>query len=293
MNRRIKEYNNIEQLVDPATGEYKEGIFTDIETLIKRSKRLEHLEEQRIIEKAIEDGTALSFTNLYMINIKELIGELEESKYTKRTYLGYLLLLQSYVDYNGILRKNSQTVKPFNRSDIKKVLNIASWDTTREFIELLIDKSVIKEVKTAKGKGFEMASAYCFKGKKEEEQPHIKSFNKTIRQVYAENSASDVSFLFSLIPYVSYRDNVLSHNPYEEQPEYLDVLSTKDIAEITGVSVDTVYRVIKRMTFDGLAVFKTEGKNGLRNYVINPIVVYRKQGEPAEAIVRSFKIKGK
>ena len=156
----------------------------------------------------------------------------------------------------------------------------------------MLDLGVLTHVKTDKGKAFVMNKKYSMRGKSSDSR-YVKFFHNSIRQVYKENSADDVAFLYAILPYVSLEDNVLAHNPYEQDPSKLDVLMGKDIAEITGVSKGAESKKRQRMTFNGLYVFKTETKGNKTNYVINPLAFYRKDGEPSEGLVRSFIVKGK
>ena len=278
--------------VELETGEVGAGIFTPEETILKQEKQRELIKTKIDYEKKVATGDALDFTKGLMENVKELLEELDQSPQTKRTYKGYILQLQTYTNYDNELFLNKQSHKPLNRKGIAELLNIKNRTYSKEFIDIMLELGVLSSVQTAKGKGFAMNSDYSMRGRSSNSQ-YVKFFHNSIRQVYKENSADDVAFLYSLLPYVSLEDNVLAHNPYEQEPSKLDVMTGKDIAEITGVSLNVVYRKKNRMTFNNLAVFKTETKLGKTNYVINPLVFYRKDGEPNETIVRSFMIKGK
>ena len=278
--------------VELETGEVGAGIFTPEETILKQEKQRELIKARKEYEKKVSTGDALEFTNGFMENVRELLKELDRNERTKRTYNGYILQLQTYTNYENELYLNKQSRKPLNRTGIAKVLNIKNRSKSKEFIDLMLDLGVLKHVKTDNGKVFVMNEKYSIRGEPYNNK-YVKFFHNSIRQVYEENSADDVAFLYALLPYVSLEDNVLAHNPYEQNPSKLDVLTSKDIAQLTGVSVDTVYRKKDRMTFNNLAVFKTETKLGKTNYVINPLVFYRKPYEPSDLIVRSFMVEGK
>ena len=277
--------------VDLETGELQNGILNTEEMLRNQEKQRKAINAKIVHTAKRNRGEDLEFTFTYMDNIKKLFETLQQNKRTKATYMGYLLQLQTYLTFDNELI-DDKTDKPLNRTGIGKVLKISDRKQSRKFINLMIDEGVLKEVKGEHGKYFEMNKRYSFRGRTRSKKV-AKIFNKSIRSVYKDNIPADVSFLYLLIPYVSLEDNVLAHNPYEQNPSKLDVLTSKDIAQITGVSLDTVYRKKDRMTFNGLYVFKTETKGAKTNYVINPLVFYRHHGEPNESIVRSFMVEGK
>ena len=271
--------------------EEQNGILTTEEELIEQDKQLKAINAKIAHTAKRNKGEDLEFTFTYMENIKKLFEILQQNKCTKGTYMGYLLQLQTYLTFDNELI-DDKTDKPLNRTGIGKVLKVSDRKQSRKFINLMIDEGLLKEVKGENGKYFEMNNRYSFRGRTRSKKV-AKIFNKSIRSVYKDNLPADVAFLYLLIPYVSLEENVLAHNPYEQNPSKLDVLINKDIAQLTGVSIDTVYRKKDRMIFNGLYVFKTETKGAKTNYVINPLVFYRHHGEPHESIVRSFMIKGK
>lgn len=278
--------------VDTETGELQNGILNTEEMLRNQEKQRQRMRAKKAYERKATTGDTLAFTFGLMENIKDLLEELDQNERTKRTYKGYILQLQTYTNYENELYLNKQSSKPLNRTGIAKVLGINNRTKSKQFIDLMLELGVLFHVKTDNGKAFVMNKEYSLKGKTRNKEI-IKIFNESVRQVFKENSADDVAFLYALLPYVSYEDNVLAHNPHEQNPSKLDVLTSKDIAQLTGVSVDTVYRKKDRMTFNNLAVFKTETKLGKTNYVINPLVFYRKPYEPSDSIVRSFMVEGK
>lgn len=283
----------VRTVADCTTGERFFNVV-GIETLEQRRAK----EKQRAIIKAekeyaqkVSSGEDLPFSFSFMDRIPTLLKSLEKEKEVKSTYLGYLLILQTYMDYSNVLKVSEQG-KPMKRKDIGEVTGQKNKMRLKVFIDLMLKKGIFSVVQTKKGKGFKMNKKYVIRGEPRDKHT-VKVFNETVRDLYKENSAESISFLYKLIPYISSEDNVICHNPYERDPTEIECMTVKDIAEVTGLTDNSVHKKKSSMTFKGMAVFKTEIKNGKYNFVINPLVFYRKKYEPDNAIVRSFRIKGK
>lgn len=270
--------------VDFETGEIREGVFTDKELIENDRKRREYAEYKD------KTRTETPFTFYFMSAIRELLEELRTEPRMKNTYLGYLLILNTYLNYENVLYQHENAKKPLNRGGIKKVLKIGNRQTSKKFIDLMLEKGVLKEVKTDNGKGFAMNEKYTLRGSTDDPQK-VKVFNKTIRQMYEDNTASDFSFIYSLIPYVEFNHNILCRNPYEKDPSKLETLTIDDVMELTDVSQTTAYDKLNKLKLDGQPVFITVKTGGGYYYVANPDVLARKYFAKDDKIRALFKPK--
>lgn len=199
--------------IDPETGELLEGDLHTEERIeqdrIAGEKQRKRIKAKQDHDRKKSSGDELTFHFSLMENIKGLLQDLDEDKRTKRTYQGYILQLQTYTNYENILYLSNENKKPLNRTGIQKVLGISKQRNAKPFIDLMVDLSVLEQVKTDNSNGFKMNRKYSLKGKTNNKKV-VKVFNENVRQLYKENSAGDVSFLYSLIPYISYEDNVIA-----------------------------------------------------------------------------------
>lgn len=280
------------------TGEKIEGIARlttvqeELEQMKTKERQVKRLKAKKEYRKKALAGTTLSYTFNFMQHLKEVSKELIEDKQVKGTYLGHFLYLQRYMNYEGVLYKNKQSRHPLKRTEIYALLGINSKSTGSRFIKALIDKGLLFEVVTDKGEGFKVNGRYAFKGKGNARDT-VKVFNETMSTLFDENTASDLSFMYLLLPYVNEETNIICWNVNETDPSEINALSLEDIATVTGLSTERARKKLSSIKYNGLyAVLKvTKGRGSF--YKVNPFLYYRQYGEPDESLKADFLVKGK
>lgn len=277
------ENRNIEEYITRSTGELVEGIVVDIKTLEKDAKQKAKWNQ---IFKAKKTETP--FTFYLMETVKELIKEFQNDPDSKGTYLGYILILNTYLNYENELFLNDNAKKPLNRTGIKDVLGIKCKTASKQFIDYSLDKGILKEVKTSKGKGFAMNDKYTIRG--ETKDPHkLRMYNKEIRQMAEEYSAEDLSFLYSLTPFIDYHFNSVCLNPYETDPALIDTASIADIMDMTGLSRRSVFYKLNNLKINSEPAFVTVRSGGAYFVIANPDILSRNYFEDGDKIKSLFK----
>lgn len=244
-----------------------------------------------------KDRQAKTFTITDMDNIKTL-QEGKGMSGLNAKHLGYFLMLQSYVNWDNVLFKSREAKTPMNRKEIGEVLELGNGGTVKRNIETLIKHELLFEIDYTLKDGtvspaLKVNDLYHYKGATNSKH-FLKGFNTTVRELYKQSGAGDLGFIYALLPYVHQEQNVLCKNPYELDPLKIDVLTLKDMAEITGLSDRSVREKRSELAFEGMVVIKAEIHNkGKRLYRLNPFVFYRKEGDPPQILRDSFLIKGK
>src|SRR5690606_37778255 len=184
---------------------------------------------------------------------------------------GHLLMLSTYVDYDGLIIRNENDPSPMSTSDMRKVLRISD-STFYDFLDACISAEIIRE--RADGRYY-IAGDYHFKGKTAGERV-AKTVNTRLRDWYRELGANNVGILYRLIPYINVKTNMLCANPEEKNPKYIDKLNRKELAEVAGVNPAVISRAVGRMIYKGTSVFAkiTTATDGTF-YMINPLVIRR------------------
>ena len=276
--------------VDTETGEQQNGILTTEETLLKDQKRREAYKARQARTREYRRDTN-PFTFYFMSTIRELLNVLQGDPRMKNTYLGYLLVLNTHLKMNtNVLYEFDNVKKPLNRGGIARVLKIGNGGTSKKFIDFMIEKGVLLEVKTDNGKGFAINEQYSLRGSTDTPEK-LRVYHKAIRQMYEDIEPEDFSFIYSLIPYVEYDHNMLAHNPYETDISKLDTLDVDDIAEITGLSSRAVYYKLNRLKLHGHPIFITVKSGGGYYFIIDPDVLARKYFAKDDKIRNLFKPK--
>ena len=226
-----------------------------------------------------------------MSTVRELLNDLQSDSRMKNTYLGYILVLNTHLKiHTNILYEFDNVKKPLNRDGIARVLNSGNRGTAKNFIDLMIEKGVLKEVKTNYGKGFAMNEQYSLRCNTK--NPYkLRVYHKAIRQMYEDIEPEDFGFIYSLIPYIEYDHNILAHNPYEDDTSNLDTLNVNDIAEITELAPRRVYDEINRLKLSDQPIFITVKSGGGYYFIIDPDVLARNYFAKDDKIRDLFKPK--
>ncbi|MBS4195341.1 hypothetical protein [Lederbergia citri] len=187
---------------------------------------------------------------------------------------GYLLVLSSHVDYEGLLVKSENNKEPMSTDDMRKALR-ASKSTFYDFLDACINYGIITEVDGR----FYIAQHFHFRGKTAGDRV-VKTYIRKLREMYKEVSAHDIGLLYRMLPYIHVETNMLCANPDEPIPKNIRKFNRRELAEAVGVNPVIISRAIGRMTFEGNSVFAkittaTEGTF----YMLNPDIFERKAVE--------------
>lgn len=232
---------------------------------------VEERENRRRIMAQKGEGRKRSF----VWNRMETINEVTES--LTPAQCGHLLVLTSFINYEGLLIKSENSKEPMNTADMRKALRLegSKESTFYDFLTACKRVGIIVE----KGGLFYVNERFHFRGKTEGDRV-VKSYITRLREMSKEISAHNIGILYRLIPYVHVESNILCANPDEKIPKLIRKLNRKELAELTGLSPGTISRVTGRLIFEGHPVFAnirtaTDGAY----YMLNPSIFERKERE--------------
>lgn len=282
--------------VDPTTGEI---LCEDVSSW--RSTKQD--EAYRRIKKLEQnhfkiDKNQRAFTVTYMDAIKDLWEETTLNNTLNSKDFGYFLVLTTYVNYDNVLFPSRQSLTPMNKADIGRALDVVYWASLKRVVEKFVENDLLREIdyEITEGKfvpAYQVNEKYHYRGKTQDKE-FIKSFNTAVRTLYKNVKPADLGFIYALLPYVHFDNNVICRNPYEKDATKIDTLSVNDIAEITGLSRQNVLKKRNSLEFDGMVVLKKEVLTRNQQYFrLNPYVFYRQAGEPPKGLRDGFLIKGK
>lgn len=230
--------------------------------------------KQRI--QTTKGGRGFVFTFVNMDRIREVIERVSDS------YCGYLLYLQCFIDYDGVIVNTNKS--PMTKAQIRKAL-----DVNRNLFGEFMAEMVRDELIYVDNDIYRINPAYHFKGAAENERV-IKAFTAKVRELYGEISAKDLGFIYKLLPFIHYETNTVCIDPYETDVAKIQPLNKRQVGEISGMTEKAVYSKIRRLKFGDQYVF-AEVKIGNRQfYKLNPFVFYRKPGEPDATLSEIFSI---
>lgn len=185
---------------------------------------------------------------------------------------GYLLVLASYMNYDGMLVKSEKNTEPMTTADMKKVLKLTRKQSTfYDFLNACIDYGIMAE----HGGSYYVTRRFHFRGETGGERV-VKTIITQLRDMYRDVSAHDIGLLYRMIPYVHRDSNILCSNPEERSSKRVAKLNRKQLAEVVGVTPYVISTSVNRMVYDGKSVFAkvTTATDGTF-YMLNPKVFRR------------------
>lgn len=280
------------EMINRNTGELiKVSSYTTVEEAAAIQKQLEGW----IIKKAREGGKSKAFTFTKMENVKAISNKFSNVE------LGYFLVLQSYVDYDNLLIVSSHNKQPMSKRDIGGILRIKHRGHLKKLLDrfidshLLIEKEVIVDGEYFTG--YYVNTDFHFKGTTRSRKI-VKVFSNQVRRLYSEHltekglkQPADLGFVYKISPYIHYETNILCSNPYEESAANIQKLGLNELCRITGLDMKNLQNKIKKLRWNGMTVFAKVSKGKRVHLKVNPLVFYRKDGEPDESLLADFLVK--
>lgn len=222
--------------------------------------------------------------------------------------LGYFLVLQTYTDYNNMLRRAEGSTLPMRQSDIRKALRISDNRTLTNLMELWESQGIIHwEIVTMYGKehkAYFVNEAYSFKKglqakfSSRKTSKAVKLFTEDLQALYEQKKVkpADIGLIYKCIQYVHYDSNYLVSNPNEKDMASVEAFTADKLAGVLEMSRQELYNKLGSLKYPVQVAGETmllhvfaKVKVGCHVHLkINPLLVYRKTGEPTYAEYAEF-----
>lgn len=247
---------------------------------VVRREQTEALREKEKRDRRHAEGG--KFTFMHMTEMQKLAAEVDA------TQLGYLFVLQTYIDYDTNVLVVGRDKRPMTKEDIQKALNIgrkALW----VFLKEMERYSVVFQ--DTEGR-YIINDSYIFRGALGKNPRVVKTFDKLARNLFevtqSARKVKQLGYLVKTLPYLSLKNNAICANPFETDVELIQPLDKTQIAELLGITEKSVYTLVRNMQIDDEVVFREliEGNN--RVYFVNPYVCARSDFD--ESFKSMFKI---
>jgi hypothetical protein len=215
------------------------------------------------------EGGNFTFTN--MNEMQKLTAEVDA------TQLGYLFVLQTFIDYDTNVLVIGRNRRPMTRDDIQKALNV-SRNTLGAFLSMMELYSVVMKDTDDR---YIVNDTYIFRGALGKGNNQVvKTYDMVARNLYevtqSAKKVKQLGYLVKTLPYLSLKNNAICVNPYETDPERIQPFDKAQFAELLGVTEKSVYSLIRNMQLGDEVVFREmiEGKH--RFFFVNPYVFARR-----------------
>ncbi|PBB05745.1 hypothetical protein [Salimicrobium humidisoli] len=120
---------------------------------------------------------------------------------------------------------------------------------------------------------------------------HTRMYRKTIKDLYGQfdaRSMKKLGLVYSVLPYVNFRVNVVCKNPVTNNPDELNAMTIGELAEAIGYqSARKLSQSLREVKYNGQSVFKLvedDGDARSKYIIVNPSVVYAGSGEALEGL---------
>jgi len=272
--------------IDPETGEDVSHLFEV--SLVTTDEQIRGLEGNTELQKhEIENGKFVFVFFRQMNCMDDRFPSLTRQDKARLLYIGTFIEFE-----NGRLQApNGKRI--YNKDDIQQLVGM-SRKRFNEFFRKLKTEGIIEEKET--GELF-MNSTVFYRGflKNHEydisELDHTRIFRKTVRDLYEKfqgRQLGQLAVIYSIIPYLNLRYNVVCNNPAERNEELIQPMGLEKLTEILGYSNSTTLRrTLNNIKIDGEPVFAfVQNPNDRRSsrIIVNPRVVFAGDGEALKAI---------
>ncbi|MBP1970018.1 hypothetical protein J2Z83_002126 [Virgibacillus natechei] len=166
------------------------------------------------------------------------------------TQAGTLLSMFAYMEEgsSGYLYFNS---KRLSLKDFSKLIN-KGYDSTKRNVTELVNLGYITAHKSGKTTHYSINTQLATRGKATGEGFFSRVFIVQLREVIRKGKLQELGLFMNLLPHFNTRAYVVCNNPHELELNDIELLNRERIAEITGLSLPTVKRLIPSMMRNGL-----------------------------------------
>lgn len=278
-------------LHDPETGEFYEGVI-----------RVITADGQKAIDEK-KELAAFKAANWYksepfFFSKTKGIKEADTSLTMKQW--GYFAVLSCYIDYNNMLKMDTQSKVPMDKKEMCKVLRISQVQTLSPVIKkfkglgLLTEKIV--NVYGTDRTAFYLNDDLVFRtgvSNKRSVKGTTKVFMKNLKGVYAAEKVSpaDVGFIWRCLPYVNKHHNFLTHDNEEKDAKNDKSITQTELARILALDKKTIAYKLKSLKWNDMSVFSVSAVERNRSIKVNPLIVYGKKAEPVPGTYEEFLLK--
>ena len=217
-----------------------------------------------------------------------------------RPNISRIIYLATYIEYNYkeenlLVRKraNINNTKHLNKKDLKKLLKL-SPNAFREFIKEMKELNLLYEVEDK----FYLTDEYFSKGKcRFKDGTYTRLYINTTKSLYENCTVRQhrqLSYVYQLIPFMHFKNNVICKNPYEEDMCNVEKMNLKEICKLLGVNPANSARLEKDLLKFNItlqdhkyylfSMVMVKTLDGMRDFfVVNPSVIWK--GTDVEDVV--------
>lgn len=277
-----EQYENL-TLFDKSTGQIYEGVDFEIHPNIGGAtyQQKDYMQSKSALAEHNREMGGFIFT-IYRL------AEHMDKEITKAD-LARLLFMATYLNYDNELRFDNGTA--ITKKHLPELLGLKD-KAFRTFYNKVVSFGVLIETE----RGLKLNDDYFVKGElkpeiKNGEIPYVRTYNKTIRDLYAmygtTRKAGNLGLVYLVIPFIHKGTNILASNPKEKDYAWIEPINLQDLAKILKYSPDKIKSALLSISLgsgnDLEYVFTVTEMGGNEKYTyVNSKVLWRGNNLPHE-----------
>lgn len=212
----------------------------------------------------------VKFTNTNINEIDYICDNLTNAQ------IGYLMVLQCYISYEGALIHSQKNHTPLKSSDLQKILGlVGKRQTFYDFKNKCLNAGIL--IYDGQEKTYSINEKFIFKGAFKGMGIDVVSMvTKEIKNGLNEAKPEELAMIFKLQKFVNFNTMALVKNSNQTNLDKLEFMKQKDLAQVLGVSPSHLSRKLYQIVVNNeyiIAKIKV-GKEPTK-FMLNPKVFFR------------------
>lgn len=207
------------------------------------------------------------FTNTNMDEIDYICRNLTNAQ------IGFLMILQCYIDYEGKLIHSQKDRRPLKTGDFLRILGLVGKESTfKDFRTKGLNKGIL--LYNGEEKTYSISQKFIFKGAFKGMEV-VSMVTKEMKEISKVLKPTDLAIIFKLQRYVHMDSLALVKNPQEPDVNKVEALKATDLVDILEVSKNYIYSRLPKLTYNGQALIAQVKAGRKKSYMLNPNVFFR------------------
>lgn len=213
------------------------------------------------------------------------LDSFSQLSHIKDKYLGYFLMLCSYIDYSNRITYGQKKI-PASKRQLLYILNINS-NTLNDFLTAAFAEELIYMDTTYDA--YIVNPKIIYRGEMQDKNS-VKIYSHPTRQVYRDTCAKDLGFLLKLYPFINRYTNVICSNPHESNTVLIKVVNKSDLAKLLNISRVTLDKKLDTLKSNNYFMLREQAFNTCKAIYTNPLFYCKQKNYPDKITLLNFEV---
>jgi hypothetical protein len=260
---------DLQNSIIPLKGTKNSGYSPDTGERFRIERELD-IERKKKFARINSNKKQNKFTNTNMDEIDYICQHLTNAQ------IGYLMILQCYINYDGRLIRSQKDKTPLKTSEMRHNLGLVSEEKKKTFYNFINNCLAVEILElNKKEKVYSVNRKFIFKGAFRGMNV-VSIVTKEIKDGLKTAKPEELAMIFKLQKFVNFRTMALVNNPDETDLNKLEFLKAKDLAEYLGVTPSYLSQKLYRIVINNeYVVARVKTGKGPAKFMLNPNIFFR------------------